>query len=55
MIELVRIEDDDDDLLINEGYDCYSLLKEFMKGVWKEKIPNPTHFTTPEQVEQIHF
>lgn len=56
--------DTDEDRLIMAAQSCYQLLKDFVRGVWREKVPlssdqlpNTTQensTTTPEQIEPIH-
>lgn len=66
LVKSIKIaRDTDEDRLIMEAQSCYQLLKDFVRGVWREKVPLSSSYqpgltqqenstTTPEQIEPIH-
>ena len=54
IISLIQLENDCEEEMLNQAQNCYSLLKDFLKGKWKGKPPS-LQLTTPEQIESVHF
>lgn len=54
IISLIQLENDCEEEILNQAENCYSLLKDFLKGRWKGKPPS-LQLTTPEQIESVHF
>jgi len=63
LVKLIKISrDTDEEAMIQAAIDCYQLLKDFVRGVWREKVAETTTTPsrsanttslTPEQIEPL--